>query len=83
MSNRFADADNIKQVIGEAVGAGSVCWGNVQGAGVFQSEEASNIVDEALAKIIELVEYKDDNVVTIAKQDMGPLESDMFSQVTR
>jgi hypothetical protein len=38
----------IHQIIGEAVGAASVCWSNPGGAGVFDSERASAIVDAVI-----------------------------------
>lgn len=41
----------LEQVIGEAIGAGSVCWEHPEKAGVFQSERASKIVDEVVDNI--------------------------------
>jgi hypothetical protein len=38
----------LPQVIGEAVGAASMCWEFPEKAGVFQSEKASQIVDEVM-----------------------------------
>lgn len=52
--NRFRDATTVEEVVGQAVGAGSVCWENVRAAGVFQSDEAARIVQEALARLAEL-----------------------------
>ena len=39
---------NLSEVIGQAVGAGSMCWDNVRGAGVFQPERGSQIVQEVI-----------------------------------
>lgn len=41
----------IEEVIAQAIGAGSMCWENVKKAGVFDSERASQIVDEVVANI--------------------------------
>lgn len=38
----------ISQVIGEAIGAGSMCWEHPENAGVFQVDQANKIVDEVL-----------------------------------
>lgn len=54
MSNRFADAESAEQVVFQAIGAGSMCWENMSGTGVFQSEEAKAIGDEAVARLREL-----------------------------
>lgn len=48
----------IRAAVGMAVGAGSVCWERVEDAGVFQSERASAITDEATAAILELLQGK-------------------------
>lgn len=39
----------IEQLIGEAVGAASMCWEYPELAGVFQSDRASAIVSEVMA----------------------------------
>jgi hypothetical protein len=41
----------LEEIIGNAVGAASTCWKHVEKAGVFQSERASQIVDEVVANI--------------------------------
>lgn len=38
----------LSEVIGQGVGAGSACWDNLSGAGVFESTRAKTIVDEIL-----------------------------------
>lgn len=42
---------SLSEVVGQAVGAGSVCWQDVAGAGVFDSARAAQIVAEAVAWI--------------------------------
>lgn len=37
---------DLEEAVGQAIGAGSVCWEDPGGAGVFQSDRASQIVDE-------------------------------------
>ena len=39
----------VDQAIGEAIGAASMCWEHPERAGVFNSERASQIVDELMA----------------------------------
>lgn len=41
-------ATPIDQVIGEAIGRASVCWENMEGTGVFDSDTASQITQEVL-----------------------------------
>lgn len=41
----------LEQVIGEAVGAASVCWSNMKNTGLYNTERASQIVDEVVANI--------------------------------
>ncbi len=45
------DPTDLRSVVGQAIGAGSACWENVHIAGMFDSERASQIVDEAVAWI--------------------------------
>ena len=44
--------------IGEAVGAATMCWENINAAGVFESEKAGKIVNELCWFIVELIENK-------------------------
>lgn len=64
MSNLFEHCTSLQQLIGEAVGAGSVCWEDIDKAGVFKSEQAKEIVDDALKRINELTssEWRVDNL---------------------
>lgn len=38
-------------IVAQAVGAGSMCWEDVGSAGVFQSDRAATIVDEAIREL--------------------------------
>ena len=40
------DAETLEQAVGYAVGAASMCWEDVDKAGVFESTRAGDIVDE-------------------------------------
>ena len=50
-TNRFANASSIPQVIGEAIGAGSVAWVGGTGSLEFDSTKASKVLDEAVERI--------------------------------
>lgn len=41
----------VDQIVGEAIGAASMCWEHVERAGVFDSERASAIVDSLMAAL--------------------------------
>lgn len=49
-TNRFEDAQTVAEVVGMAVGLGSMCW-EPRPTGVFDSTEASKAVDEAMDRI--------------------------------
>ena len=42
---------NLREVVGQAIGAGSVCWESMAGTGVFESERARDIAHEAVSWI--------------------------------
>lgn len=41
----------LEQVIGEAVGAASMCWENLDNAGKFDMTMASRIIDEVVENV--------------------------------
>lgn len=41
----------LERIVGEAIGAGSVCWESLSGTGVFQSEKAVAIVRALVAEV--------------------------------
>lgn len=49
--NMFADCESIEEIVGRAIGAGSVCWENPAGAGEFDSTQASKICQDAIYEI--------------------------------
>lgn len=55
MANRFAQATTLAEVVGQAVGAGSVCWVGGTGALEFDSTAATKVVEDALARIADLL----------------------------
>ena len=54
-NNIFKTCDSIEEVVGQAVGAGSTCWENLEGTGVFQSTQAAFVAGEAVDRIRELI----------------------------
>lgn len=56
--NRFSRASTVEELIGQAIGAGSVCWVGGTGPLEFDSREASQIVKETLARLAELTGVK-------------------------
>lgn len=47
----FADCESIEEIVGQAIGAASVCWENPAGAGQFDSTQASKICQDAVYEI--------------------------------
>lgn len=47
----FDDVHDANELIGMAIGAGSMCWENVRGAGVFDSTRAAAISDAAFQRL--------------------------------
>lgn len=47
----FDNIHDAHELIGVAVGAASMCWENVSGAGVFDSTLAAKIADAAYARL--------------------------------
>lgn len=52
--NRFSRAETVEEVVFQAIGAGSVCWENPNGAGEFDSTLARAVGDDAMARLREL-----------------------------
>jgi hypothetical protein len=48
---KIENGTSLDEAVGITVGAGSMCWENVRGAGEFQSTEAAAIVQELLDAI--------------------------------
>lgn len=51
-------SSRLETIVNIAVGAGSACWDNLRSAGVFQSEKALTICEEAVAEIQNLIDEK-------------------------
>jgi hypothetical protein len=49
--NMFATCESIEEIVGQAIGAASVCWENPAGAGRFDSVQASEICEDAIYEI--------------------------------
>jgi hypothetical protein len=50
----FKDADTPAELLGLLAGAASMCWSDIENAGEFQSERASELLDAALDRLVEL-----------------------------
>ena len=44
----YNQPSTLSEVIGQGIGAGSACWSNLSGAGVFESERARGITVEII-----------------------------------
>lgn len=55
----FKFSDDLHEAIGEAIGAASMCWENVEKAGVFKSEMAKDIADTIVARVQILEDERD------------------------
>jgi hypothetical protein len=51
----FDDVVSVPQLLGELVGAASMCWENIEEAGVFKSEDAKRITEKALTRLREIL----------------------------
>ena len=57
----------IEKIIGEAIGEGSMCW-RERSKGIFDSENASRIVEETVNKIINIMKSKKDKQICRSRQ---------------
>jgi hypothetical protein len=48
---RFDSCTTLEEAVYQAIGAASVCWDNVQGAGVFDEQQASSVAKDLLSVI--------------------------------
>lgn len=51
MKNRFENVEGIEELVGQTIGAASMCWEDVCAAGVFNATEAREILHETLARL--------------------------------
>jgi Ser/Thr protein kinase RdoA (MazF antagonist) len=58
---------DITQIVGECAGAVSVCWAEIDKAGIFDSTQAAKHVQEALAEII-AAGYRKPRTLTTAEE---------------
>lgn len=54
MTNRFQDAENVTQLVGQLIGAGSMCWVGGTGSASFDTDEAQRLTDEGVERLVEL-----------------------------
>ncbi len=47
----FDECTTLEEAVYQAVGAASVCWDNIQGAGVFDDRQATQVAEDLLAAI--------------------------------
>jgi len=57
----------IEKIIGEAIGEGSMCWSETP-KGIFDSVNASRIVEETVNKIINIMKSKKDKQICRSRQ---------------
>lgn len=55
---KWTDETSVEEAVGEAIGAGSVCWSNPGGAGIFDSTLATEIVKELMVFLENRFEVK-------------------------
>lgn len=52
----------VRQIVAQAIGYGSACWEDLEGAGVFQSDDAAAGVEAAVAAIIDATNLGEPNL---------------------
>lgn len=75
--NRFADVNDVQELMGQMIGAASTCWENLSSAGVFDSTKAKAILDEAVERLQQItpgtgVDYEKDRA-----------DNDLYQELTR
>jgi len=55
-----ATKDRIRALVGVAVGEGSVCWSQIDRAGVFDDAHAAFVVERTVMAIVEAIAEPDD-----------------------
>lgn len=74
----------LSEVIGQGIGAGSACWENLAGAGIFESTRARSIVEEMIAWIQEHYILRNSSDVHFSRQhdDVGPFKRQKVRLIT-
>ena len=67
----FAAVTTVREAVFQALGTASMCWEKVEGAGVFQSDQAAEIGDQLLATIQRLTGTSPGQV-TVSRGRPGP-----------
>lgn len=49
----FDNCESLKEAVYQAVGAASVCWDDMEHAGVFQEQQATEVAEDLLSWIRE------------------------------
>lgn len=82
MSNRFDNVTGIEELIGQTVGAASMCWENVEAAGVFDDVEARAVTGEALERLSQLL--GDDTITenVSLRTELAARDADIIGQQT-
>lgn len=58
-ANMFAKVDGVEELLGQVVGAGSMCWEHPELAGVFDSVHASKIITDAMERLSQVIGVTD------------------------
>jgi len=57
MPNQFAAVTDVRELIFQAVGAGSMCWENVGAAGIFDSDRACTVAEDVVERMVVLLGF--------------------------
>lgn len=69
----------LRQVCTTAIGAGSTCWETLEGAGVFESERATEIARKLIDEVIEITSFGQGNLGCATTQELVDELSARFS----
>src|ERR1039457_4330738 len=89
-ADMFADVTTVREAVFQALGTASMCWEKVEGAGVFQSDQAAEIGDQLLATIQRLtgtspaqVTVSLDDLLAVLAESEGFIDSKDNAAFTR
>lgn len=69
--NMFAQCETLDSVVFQAIGAGSVCWENLDQTGIFQSDQAKRVGEHAMERIGQLL--NPDGIAPTFARELGRL----------
>lgn len=69
MSNTFKDVTSLEELIPTLMGASSMCWSNIPGAGFYDAAKAAEIGQEAHSRLMEILEEALAQIIAKAMMD--------------